>query len=81
MLDLAEVLVESALARQESRGAPFPRGLSQTRRPQLAETHAGISSHKGVEFKYKPVDHYEVPAEGAEILKNRFIGSSVHRAI
>ena len=30
LLDLAEVLVESALARQESRGGPLSRGFSQT---------------------------------------------------
>jgi len=55
LLDLAEVLVESALARQESRGAHFREDFPQRDDPNWLKHTLAYKGEKGIEFKYKPV--------------------------
>ena len=42
LLDLAEVMAVSALARKESRGGHYPRGLPEPRRRELHAAHHGV---------------------------------------
>ena len=55
LLDLAEVLVESALARQESRGAHFREDFPKRDDPNWLKHTLAYKGEKGVEFRYKPV--------------------------
>jgi succinate dehydrogenase / fumarate reductase flavoprotein subunit len=55
LLDLAEVLVESALARQESRGAHFREDFPKRDDPNWLKHTLAYKGEKGIELKYKPV--------------------------
>jgi succinate dehydrogenase / fumarate reductase flavoprotein subunit len=55
LLDLAEVLVESALARQESRGAHFREDFPKRDDPNWLKHTLAYRAEKGIELKYKPV--------------------------
>jgi succinate dehydrogenase / fumarate reductase flavoprotein subunit len=55
LLDLAEVLVESALARQESRGAHYREDFPKRDDPNWLKHTLAYVAEEGVEFKYKPV--------------------------
>ena len=55
LLDLAEVLVESALVRQESRGAHFREDFPKRDDPNWLKHTLAYKGEKGIEFKYKPV--------------------------
>jgi succinate dehydrogenase / fumarate reductase flavoprotein subunit len=55
LLDLAEVLVESALARQESRGAHFREDFPKRDDPNWLKHTLAYKGEKGIEFGYKPV--------------------------
>jgi succinate dehydrogenase flavoprotein subunit len=55
LLDLAEVLVESALARQESRGAHFREDFPKRDDANWLKHTLAFKGAKGIEFKYKPV--------------------------
>jgi succinate dehydrogenase / fumarate reductase flavoprotein subunit len=55
LLDLAEVLVESALARQESRGAHFREDFPKRDDPNWLKHTLAYKGEKGIEFRYKPV--------------------------
>jgi succinate dehydrogenase / fumarate reductase flavoprotein subunit len=55
LLDLAEVLVESALARQESRGAHFREDFPKRDDPNWLKHTLAYKGEKGIKFKYKPV--------------------------
>ena len=55
LLDLAEVLVESALARQESRGAHFREDFPKRDDPNWLKHTLAYKGEKKVDFKYKPV--------------------------
>jgi succinate dehydrogenase / fumarate reductase flavoprotein subunit len=55
LLDIAEVLVESALARQESRGAHFREDFPKRDDPNWLKHTLAYKGEKKVDFKYKPV--------------------------
>ena len=55
LLDLAEVLVESALARQESRGAHFREDFPKRDDPNWLKHTLAYKCEGGIEFRYKPV--------------------------
>jgi len=55
LLDLAEALVESALVREESRGAHFREDFPKRDDPNWLKHTLAYKSEKGIEFKYKPV--------------------------
>lgn len=55
LLDLAEVLVESALARQESRGGHYREDFPKRDDAQWLKHTLAFQSPKGIEFKFKPV--------------------------
>jgi len=56
LLDQAVVSIESALNRQESRGAQCPRGLRRARRPELDEAHHLLAGReRQVTIDYRPV--------------------------
>ena len=55
LLDLAEVLVESALVRQESRGAHFREDFPKRDDPNWLKHTLAYQGKKGIEFRYKPV--------------------------
>jgi succinate dehydrogenase / fumarate reductase flavoprotein subunit len=55
LLDLAEVLAESALARQESRGAHFREDFPKRDDPNWLKHTLAYKGEKGIEFRYKPV--------------------------
>jgi succinate dehydrogenase / fumarate reductase flavoprotein subunit len=55
LLDLAEVLVESALVRQESRGAHFREDFPKRDDPNWLKHTLAYKGEKGIELKYKPV--------------------------
>ena len=55
LLDLAEALVESALARQESRGAHFREDFPKRDDPNWLKHTLAYKCEKGIEFRYKPV--------------------------
>jgi succinate dehydrogenase / fumarate reductase flavoprotein subunit len=55
LLDLAEILVESALARQESRGAHFREDFPKRDDPNWLKHTLAYKGEKGIELKYKPV--------------------------
>ncbi|HUZ47282.1 MAG TPA: succinate dehydrogenase flavoprotein subunit [Terriglobia bacterium] len=55
LIDVAEVLVESALARQESRGAHFREDFPKRDDPNWLKHTLAYQGPKGIEFKYKPV--------------------------
>ena len=55
LLDLAEVLVESALARQESRGAHFREDFPKRDDPNWLKHTLAYKGEKKVDFRYKPV--------------------------
>jgi succinate dehydrogenase / fumarate reductase flavoprotein subunit len=55
LLDLAEVLIESALARQESRGAHFREDFPKRDDPNWLKHTLAYKGEKGIELKYKPV--------------------------
>jgi succinate dehydrogenase / fumarate reductase flavoprotein subunit len=55
LLDLAEVLVESALVREESRGAHFREDFPKRDDPNWLKHTLAYKGEKGIEFKYKPV--------------------------
>ena len=55
LLDLAEVLVESALVRQESRGAHFREDFPKRDDPNWLKHTLAYKGEKGIEFRYKPV--------------------------
>ena len=55
LLDDAEVLVESALVRQESRGAHFREDFPNRDDPNWLKHTLAYQGEKGIEFKYKPV--------------------------
>ena len=55
LLDLAEVLVESALARQESRGAHFREDFPKRDDPNWLKHTLAYKGEMGIEFRYKPV--------------------------
>jgi len=55
LLDLAEVLVESALARQESRGAHFREDFPKRDDPNWLKHTLAYQGEKGIDLRYKPV--------------------------
>ena len=55
LLELAEVLVESALVRQESRGAHFREDFPKRDDPNWLKHTLAYQGKKGIEFRYKPV--------------------------
>jgi len=55
LLDIAEVLVESALVRQESRGAHFREDFPKRDDPNWLKHTLAYKGEKKVDFKYKPV--------------------------
>jgi succinate dehydrogenase / fumarate reductase flavoprotein subunit len=55
LIDLAEVLVEGALARQESRGAHSREDFPQRDDVNWLKHTLAYKGPKGIEFKYKPV--------------------------
>jgi succinate dehydrogenase / fumarate reductase flavoprotein subunit len=55
LLDLAEVLVESALVRRESRGAHFREDFPKRDDPNWLKHTLAYKGEKGIEFRYKPV--------------------------
>jgi succinate dehydrogenase / fumarate reductase flavoprotein subunit len=55
LLDLAEVLVESALTRQESRGAHFREDFPKRDDPNWLKHTLAYKGEKGIVFRYKPV--------------------------
>jgi succinate dehydrogenase / fumarate reductase flavoprotein subunit len=55
LLELAEVLVESALARQESRGAHFREDFPKRDDHNWLKHTLASKAGKGIEFRYKPV--------------------------
>ncbi len=55
LLDLAEVLVESALARQESRGAHFREDFPKRDDPNWLKHTLAYKGEQKVDFRYKPV--------------------------
>jgi succinate dehydrogenase / fumarate reductase flavoprotein subunit len=55
LLDLAEILVESGLARQESRGAHFREDFPKRDDPNWLKHTLAYKGEKGIELKYKPV--------------------------
>ena len=55
LIDLAEVLVESALARQESRGGHFREDFPKRDDANWLKHTLAYQSPKGVELKFKPV--------------------------
>ncbi|MGC9997763.1 MAG: succinate dehydrogenase flavoprotein subunit [Terriglobia bacterium] len=55
LLDLAEVLVESALVRQESRGAHFREDFPKRDDPNWLKHTLAYKGEKKVDFRYKPV--------------------------
>jgi len=55
LIDIAEVLVESALARQESRGAHFREDFPKRDDQNWLKHTLAYLGPKGIEFKYKPV--------------------------
>jgi succinate dehydrogenase / fumarate reductase flavoprotein subunit len=55
LLDMAEVLAESALARQESRGAHFREDFPKRDDPNWLKHTLAYKGEKKVDFKYKPV--------------------------
>jgi succinate dehydrogenase / fumarate reductase, flavoprotein subunit len=55
LLDLADVLVESALARQESRGAHFREDFPKRDDPNWLKHTLAYKGEKGIDFRYKPV--------------------------
>ena len=74
LLDLAEVLVVSALARNGVPRRPLPRGLPEPRRRQLHAPHDGLPRGRrrrrptSIRLDYKPVVADPLPADGAEVL-------------
>ncbi len=55
LLDLADVLVESALARQESRGGHYREDFTKRDDANWLKHTLAYQGEKAVEFKYKPV--------------------------
>ncbi|MFB3921441.1 MAG: succinate dehydrogenase flavoprotein subunit [Terriglobia bacterium] len=55
LLDLAQVLVEGALARQESRGAHSREDFPKRDDAKWLKHTLAYKTEKGIEFKYKPV--------------------------
>ena len=55
LLELAEVLVESALIRQESRGAHFREDFPKRDDPNWLKHTLAYKAEKGIEFRFKPV--------------------------
>ena len=55
LLDIAEVLVESALVRQESRGAHFREDFPKRDDPNWLEHTLAYKGENKVDFRYKPV--------------------------
>jgi succinate dehydrogenase / fumarate reductase flavoprotein subunit len=55
LLDLAEILVESALIRQESRGAHFREDFSKRDDVNWLKHTLAFQGSRGIEFRYKPV--------------------------
>ena len=55
LLDLADVLVESALVREESRGAHFREDFPKRDDPNWLKHTLAYKGEKGIEFRYKPV--------------------------
>jgi succinate dehydrogenase / fumarate reductase flavoprotein subunit len=55
LLELAEVLVESALARQESRRAHFREDFPKRDDHNWLKHTLASKAGKGIEFRYKPV--------------------------
>jgi succinate dehydrogenase / fumarate reductase, flavoprotein subunit len=55
LLDLADVLVESALARQESRGGHYREDFPKRDDANWLKHTLAYQSPKGIEFKFKPV--------------------------
>jgi succinate dehydrogenase / fumarate reductase flavoprotein subunit len=55
MIDIAEVLVEGALARQESRGAHFREDFPKRDDARWLKHTLAYKTPKGIELKYKPV--------------------------
>jgi succinate dehydrogenase / fumarate reductase flavoprotein subunit len=55
MIDLADTLVESALARQESRGAHSREDFPKRDDPNWLKHTLAYQGPKGIELKYKPV--------------------------
>jgi len=55
LLDLAEVLVESALARQESRGGHFREDFTKRDDANWLKHTLACQSPRGIELKFKPV--------------------------
>ena len=55
LLDLAEILVESALVRQESRGAHFREDFPKRDDGNWLKHTLAFKGENGIEFKYKPV--------------------------
>jgi succinate dehydrogenase / fumarate reductase flavoprotein subunit len=55
MLDLADVLVEGALARQESRGGHSREDFPKRDDANWLKHTLAYQTHKGVELKFKPV--------------------------
>jgi succinate dehydrogenase / fumarate reductase flavoprotein subunit len=55
LLDLAEVLVECALVRQESRGAHFREDYPKRDDPHWLKHTLAYKGEGGIEFRYKPV--------------------------
>ena len=55
LLDVAEVLVESALIRQESRGAHFREDFPKRDDPNWLKHTLAYKGEKGIEFRFKPV--------------------------
>ncbi len=55
LLDLAEVLVESALVRQESRGAHYREDFPKRDDPNWLKHTLAYKGERGIEFRYKPV--------------------------
>jgi succinate dehydrogenase / fumarate reductase flavoprotein subunit len=55
LLDVSEVLVESALVRQESRGAHFREDFPKRNDPNWLKHTLAYKCENGIEFRYKPV--------------------------
>ena len=68
LLDLAEVTVVGALARQESRGAHARRDFADARRRELAQAHAGLRTPAAAAARVQAGDHRHVEAGRAQVL-------------